>query len=158
MGRDPKARRSLRFSTDASLAATTGSSSHGWRWYLPRAAIVLFVFALVGLLWVLYQQELDEKRSAVTRDILWVEQNVRGSIARDLDQLGRLGADWEELGPRQVEARAAALIQNSVGLVRIAILDESGRALASVPEPARRGGWPGAPSAAARELALSSGT
>lgn len=133
-------------------------ASQGWRWYLPRLAIALFILSLLALLWVLYRQELEERRNAVVRDSLWVEQNIRFSLARDLEQLGQLGAEWEGTDPVQLEARAAALIQASAGLVRIAVLDERGRVMASVPAPAKpASAWPGAVSAAARALALSSG-
>ena len=59
------------------------SAAHGWQWYATRAAVALFVIALLGLLWVLHRQELEERRGAVIRDILWVEQNVRFALDRD---------------------------------------------------------------------------
>ena len=104
---------------------------HGWPWYAPRLAIGLFVLALLGLLWVLHRQELEEKRAAVIRDILWVEQNVRFSLARDVEQLGQLGEDAGALERRQIELRMEYLLQNSPGLLQIAVLDEGGRVRAS---------------------------
>lgn len=130
------------------------SAAHGWQWYAPRIAIALFVLALLGLLWVLHRKELDEKRGAVIRDILWVEQNVRFSLARDVEQLGQLGADSAALDPRQRELRVGYLLQNSPGLLRIMTLDERGRILDSAP-PARQGA--SASSEAAYELARSTG-
>jgi two-component system sensor histidine kinase DctS len=120
-------------------------------------AIALFVLALLGLLWVLHRQELHEKRSAVIRDILWVEQNVRFSLARDVDQLGQLGADAEGLDGRQIELRVAYLLQNSPGLVHVGVLDARGRIRASVPGPAEPGRWVNPSSRAAQELARNSG-
>jgi two-component system sensor histidine kinase DctS len=133
------------------------SAAHGWLWYLPRFAVALFVVALLGLLWVLYQQELEVRRSAVVRDVLWIQQNFRISIAADLEQLGRLGADWDGAAPDEVEGRAAAIVQSSAGLVRIAVLDEQGRVRVSVPAARPERAWPGAESAAAQEQALSGG-
>jgi two-component system sensor histidine kinase DctS len=145
----------------ASPAARPGRSptDHGWPWYAPRLAIGLFVLALLGLLWVLQRQELEEKRGAVIRDILWVEQNVRFSLARDVEQLAQVGEDAGGLERRQIELRMEYLLQNSPGLLQVAVLDERGRVRASAlpvaPEAARR--WADASSRALHELARSSG-
>jgi two-component system sensor histidine kinase DctS len=112
-----------------------GSAAHGWQWYAARVAIALFVVALLGLLWVLHRQEVEQKRASVIRDILWVEQNVRFSMARDLEQLGQLGADSAELDLAQFEVRAGYLLQNSPGLLRIVLVDDRGRVRASAPAP-----------------------
>jgi len=133
------------------------SAAHGWQWYAPRVAIALFVLALLGLLWVLHRQELDEKRSAVIRDILWVEQNVRFSLARDVDLLGQLGMDAAALDERQIDLRVTYLLQNSPGLVHVGVLDERGRLRASAPGRGDPGRWVSASSLAAQELARSSG-
>jgi two-component system sensor histidine kinase DctS len=116
------------------------SAAHGWQWYATRAAIALFVVSLLGLLWVLHRQEIDEKRGAVIRDTLWVEQNVRFSLARDLEQLAQLGADVAAVDGGELELRAGYLLQNSPGLLRIVLLDERGRVRTSVPAPADPGG------------------
>ncbi len=137
--------------------APDASATHGWRWYAPRAAAALFVLALLGLLWVLHRQELHDKRSAVIRDILWVEQNVRFSLARDVEQLGQLGADQAGLDGRQLELRVDYLLQNSPGLVHVGVLDERGRLEASMPGPAEAGRWVNPSSRAAQELARNSG-
>ncbi len=133
------------------------SAAHGWQWYAPRVAIAAFVLALLGLLWVLHRQELDEKRSAVIRDILWVEQNVRFSLARDEEQLGQLGADAAALDPGQLEARVGYLLQNSPGLLRILLLDEGGRLRASAPPLADPGRAADAASQPAYEVARITG-
>jgi two-component system sensor histidine kinase DctS len=139
--------------------AARPAAAHGWHWFAPRLAIALFVLALLGLLWVLHRQELDEKRSAVIRDILWVEQNVRFSLARDDEQLAQLGADADGLERRQIELRMEYLLQNSPGLVQIALVDEVGRLRASAPgvaDPARV--WVPEAAHAAYDLARSSGS
>ncbi len=134
------------------------SAAHGWQWYAPRAAIALFVAALLGLLWVLHRQELEDKHSAVIRDILWVEQNVRFSLSRDLEQLGQLGEDSSALEREQFELRVAYLLQNSPGLIRILLLDETGKVRASAPAPAEKGrSWATASRQAAHDLARGTG-
>jgi len=159
MDSDAKSPEYPRFSPQPPPWLPSASAAHGWQWYAPRVAIALFVLALVGLLSVLYRQEQDEKRQAVVRDILWLEQNFRYSIGKDLEQLGQLGADWDAHDAAPVEARAAALIQGSAGLVQVAILDDRGEVRASVPPPAS----PGRPrpfeeSEGARAQALSTGS
>lgn len=159
MDSDAKPRKSEQFSPQPPPWIPPASAAHGWQWYAPRVAIALFVLALLGLLSVLYRQEQDEKRQAVVRDILWLEQNVRYSIGKDLEQLGQLGADWDSPDAAPVEVRAAALIQGSAGLVQVAILDEHGEVRASVPPPARPGRTrPFEESEAARAQALSTGS
>jgi two-component system sensor histidine kinase DctS len=134
------------------------SAAHGWLWYLPRVAVALFVLALLALLWVLYQLEFEERRSGALRDILWVEHNFQSNIARDLEQLGRLGADWEATPAGQLEPRVAQLIQGSAGLVRVAVLEERGRVSVSVPAAVTGRPWLVEESEAARVLALSVGS
>jgi two-component system sensor histidine kinase DctS len=134
------------------------SAAHGWQWYAPRAAIALFVLALLGLLWVLHRQELDERRSAVIRDTLWVEQNIRFSLARDIEQLRELGGDSGGFDASQFELRVEYLLQNSPGLLRVVLLDDRGRARASAPGPVDPSGPWGSPSSEeTRALALGTG-
>jgi two-component system sensor histidine kinase DctS len=131
---------------------------HDWHWYAPRVAIALFVVALLGLLWVLHRHEVEENRAAVIRDILWVEQNVRFSLARDIEQLRQLGSDPEAVERPQFDVRAGYLLQNSPGLLRIQLHDAGGAVRASAPPVA---GDPAAVAEAAldaaRDLALSTG-
>lgn len=134
-----------------------GSAAHGWQWYVPRAAIALFVLALLGLLVVLHRQEQEEKRAAVIRDILWVEQNVRFGLDRDVEQLGQLGTDAAALDGRQLELRMAYLLHNSPGLVQVGILDGAGRLRASAPGPVDAERWADPASLADQALARSSG-
>ena len=133
------------------------SAAHGWQWYVPRAAIALFVLALLGLLAVLHRRELDEKREAVIRDALWVEQNVRFGLDRDVELLRQLGADAPALDQRQLELRMAYLLHNSPGLVQVGIVDEGGRLRASAPGPLEPARWEGSASRADQALARSSG-
>ena len=137
--------------------APAPSAAHGWQWYATRAAAGLFVLALLGLLWVLHRQELDEKRGAVARDILWIEQNVRFALDRDAEQLVALAAD-AGADREQFEVRAGYLLQNGPGLLRVAIVDAGGAVVVSAPAPLD-GGAPvvDAASGAARELALRTG-
>jgi two-component system sensor histidine kinase DctS len=134
------------------------SAAHGWQWYATRAAVALFVVALLGLLWVLHRQELEDKRSAVIRDILWIEQNVRFALDRDVEQLSDLAGEVAD-GPERFEVRAAYLLQNGPGLLRVAAVDAGGRVIQSAPAPLEQGARLVDPaSEPARELALRTGS
>jgi two-component system sensor histidine kinase DctS len=133
------------------------AAPHDWHWYAPRVAIALFVLALLGLLWVLHRHELEESRGAVIRDILWVEQNVRFSLARDIEQLRQLGVDAAGAEPAQFDVRAAYLLQNSPGLLRVMLRDEGRTLRASAPAPADPAQPAEADVEAALELARSTG-
>jgi two-component system sensor histidine kinase DctS len=133
------------------------SAAHGWQWFASRAFVALFVVALLGLLWVLHRQDLEERRGAVIRDILWIEQNVRFALDRDVEQLSDLGGD---VGVEaRFETRAAYLLQNGPGLLRVAAVDAAGRTVQSAPAPL---GEPAdlvdSASEPARQLALRTGT
>jgi len=131
-----------------------------WQWYAPRAAVGLFVVALIGLLWVLHRQEVEENRAAVIRDILWVEQSMRFSLDRDVEQLRQLGE--EGLAGRDaahLEVAVKHLLPNSPGLLEVVLLDERGVPTASAPVPMRPNGgaWPGLDSESDYRLATVTG-
>jgi two-component system sensor histidine kinase DctS len=138
-------------------ALSGASAVHGWQWYATRAFVALFVLALLGLLWVLHRQELEEKRTAVIRDILWIEQNVRFALDRDVEQLSDLGGEVAA-GPERFDTRAAYLLQNGPGLLRVAAVDASGRLVESAPAPLEGDALVDPASEPARELALRTGT
>ena len=145
-------------SLPSALPARRGpSAAHGWQWYAPRVAVALFIVALLGLLWVLHRQGLEDKRVAVIRDILWIEQNVRFALDRDVEQLVVLGAE-AAAAPERFEVRAAYLLENGPGLLRVASLDASGHVVQSAPAPLDHGApIVDAASEPARELALRTG-
>src|SRR3990170_7842441 len=86
-------------------AVEPSGSAHGWQWYAARVAIGLFVVALLGSLWVLHRQDLEENRSSLIRDVLWVEQNLQFSLNRDVEHFRQLalGLSETELDPGQLD-------------------------------------------------------
>ncbi len=139
------------------------AGAHSWHWYAPRVAMGLFVAALLGLLWLLHRQDLEENRGHLIRDTLWVEQNVRFGLDRGLEQLRQLGHDVGEIGlePRQFELRVKHLSSNGPGLLQVALLDGQGVLRASVPAPSPPGGrgevWVRPQSESAYQLARTTG-
>jgi hypothetical protein len=65
-----------------------------WYWTAPRIAIGLFVLAVIALLWLLHRQELEEQRSGLIGDTLWVEQNLQFNLSRSQEHLQQLGQDY----------------------------------------------------------------
>lgn len=131
---------------------------HGVRWLLPRLGIALFLLALGGLLWVLQRQETEERRSAVIRDALWLEQNARLSFERDAEQLAQIDPEPWRLSQADLGVRAELLLHNSPGLIRVLVLDATGGVLSAAPpglDPGKERLEPGA--RAALGLALATG-
>lgn len=112
-----------------------------WLWYAPRVSIALFVVAFLGLLWVQHRQESDEARDALVRDILWVEQNIRFSLDREVEQLQQLdrGAGGRPLDQAGLELLVSHLLPTSPGLVQVVVLDERGVVVAGAPHPVASG-------------------
>jgi two-component system sensor histidine kinase DctS len=152
--------------TDPSSSARATASDrpgdpHTWHWYAARAGIGLSVAALLGFVWILHLQELDEHHAGVVRDMLWLEQNLQSTLERDLEQL-RLLAPFDgdmPLDERRREARVKQIEASSPGLVQVVVLDERGVLQASAPAPATgtEGSWVAASSEAAYRLARSTG-
>ena len=145
-----------------SSARDRSGTAPGWPWYVPRVAVGLFVVALLGLLWVLYRQEIDENRSGLIRDSLWVEQNIRFSLERDVEQLRQLADDMRgvDLDQRQLDLRVKHLLPSTPGLVEVVLLDRTGALRASAPVPASprpHGAWIDPGSEPAYRLACSTG-
>jgi two-component system sensor histidine kinase DctS len=136
-----------------------------WLWYAPRVSIALFVVAFLGLLWVQHRREADEARDGLVRDILWVEQNLRFALEREVEQLQALdrGPGGRPLDQAGLELLVSHLLPTSPGLVEVLVLDERGLVVAAAPLPVRPG-TPYAPEGEDRDrretawrLALSTG-
>lgn len=116
-----------------------------WLWHAPRVSIALFVAVFLGLLWVKHRQESEEAREALIRDILWVEQNIRFALHRDVEQFRDLDrrAGGRPLDQASLELQVTHLLPSSPGLQQVALLDEWGTVVASAPVPLEAGSaWP----------------
>jgi len=150
----------------SSLASTSGGSrerpgSH-WLWHAPRVSIALFVLVFLVLLWVKHRQASEEARESLIRDILWVEQNIRFALHRDVEQFRELDrrAAGRPLDQAALDLQVAHLLPTSPGLYQVALLDEWGAVTASAPVPLVAGtSWPftGADGETPYKLALGAG-
>ncbi len=99
-----------------------------WYWTAPRIAIGLFVLAVIALLWLLHRQELEEQRSGLIGDTLWMEQNLQFNLSRSQEHLQQLGQDYFA-GDRpdgNFGARIRSFLLNNPGIARVQILDADG--------------------------------
>jgi len=106
-----------------------------WYWTAPRVAIFLFVAVLGALLWLLHRQEIEEQRTTLISDILWVEQNLRFQLTRGEEQLDQIGQDYfgGNLGDGRFQSRVKSLLLNHPGVMQLLMLDGNGVALRAAP-------------------------
>jgi hypothetical protein len=64
-------------------------------WYLSilKLAVGLLLVLLITLLWLLHRNEIDEQRSTLIADVLWLEQSVRFHLDGNSEQLQQLALD-----------------------------------------------------------------
>ena len=76
-----------------SLSPSVSRRRLSWFLALPKLGVVLLLAAVAALLWLLHQNELEEERTSLIKDVLWLEQNVRFHLASNEEQLQQLAAD-----------------------------------------------------------------
>jgi len=64
-------------------------------WYLSilRLDVGLLLVLLITLLWLLHRNEVDEQRSTLIADVLWLEQSLRFHLEGNAEQLQQLSLD-----------------------------------------------------------------
>ena len=97
----------------------------GWLLALPKLGIVLLLAALISLLWLLHSNEIEEDRTALIKDVLWLEQNLRFHLSGNEEQFQQLVADMSNPSGRQkaFRLRAAHLLKNNPELSQLLWLD-----------------------------------
>jgi two-component system sensor histidine kinase DctS len=104
----------------------------GLLWLLPRLAFVLFVGAVVGLLWLSDRAEKDEQRTVMITDVLWLEQSLRFQIGHNEELLGQL-TPREVADARAFEAFTGVLLGNQTGVRWVRWLEADGTVLRAQP-------------------------
>ncbi len=112
-------------------------SSRRLRWLLalPTLGMALLLVTLLALLWLLHRNEIDEERTALIKDVLWLEQNLRFHLNGNEEQLQQLALEMANLpGQRKVfRLRAEHMLKNSPDIARILWLDDQRKVVDALP-------------------------
>lgn len=106
-------------------AAVLSAPTFSGIWWLPRVAFLLFVAAVVALLWFLEKTDREAQRTTLISDILWLEQNLHFTLNHNEELLGRFD-------PRRIDqpgifdAHARTLINDNAGIFQVVWLDANG--------------------------------
>ncbi len=114
---------------------SVNSKRVGWLLALPKFGIVLLLVAVLSLLWLLHRNEVEEERSALIKDVLWLEQNLRFHLNGVEEQLQQLAVDLGEQadGRKLFRLRAGNLLRNNPDVKQILWLDERWTPVAALP-------------------------
>jgi two-component system sensor histidine kinase DctS len=101
-------------------------------WWLPRLSFLLFLAAVVALLWFLDKSEKEEQRTTLISDMLWIEQNLHFLFSHNEELLAHL--DPQRIDQAEVfEANARTLVANNSGMFQVIRLDRDGHVRAAFP-------------------------
>lgn len=118
------------------LPITPGSSRRlRWLLALPKLGIVLLLVALLSLLWLLHRTEAEEERSALIKDVLWLEQNLRFHLNGNEEQFQQLALEMADRSDRQkiFRLRAEHMLKNSPDLAQILWFDAGQQVVDALP-------------------------
>ncbi len=118
------------------LPISSGSSRRlRWLLALPKFGIVLLLAALLSLLWLLHRNEAEEERSALIKDVLWLEQNLRFHLDGNEEQFQQLVLEVADHPDRQkiFRLRAEHLLKNSPDIAQILWLDAKQQLIEALP-------------------------
>lgn len=104
-------------------------------WWLPRLAFLMFVAAVVALLWFLEKSEREDQRATMISDVLWLEQNLRFLLDHNEELLGRFDPQRIDL-PDIFDAHVRPLIGSNTGISQVIWLDNADKTRHSLPTPA----------------------
>jgi two-component system sensor histidine kinase DctS len=110
------------FTMNYLLPVSQGSSRRlRWLLALPKLGIVLLLAALLSLLWLLHVNEAEEERTALIKDVLWLEQNLRFHLNGNEEQFQQLALEIADRpdGQKLFRLRAEHLLKNSPDIAQI---------------------------------------
>jgi len=115
----------------------SGLQTRRLRWLLavPKLGIVLLLAALFSLLWLLHYNEIEEERSALIKDVLWLEQNLRFHFDSAEEQLQQLASEIASGHARETQfrVRATHLLKTMPEVSHLFWLDQQQRLVAAEP-------------------------
>ncbi len=100
-----------------------------WFWVLPRVAILAALLAVGFLIWLLHRNDIEEQRAALIGDVLWVEQDLRFHLERNVEQLRLLGLDrvTGQVDAHVYELRVRSILAGGQGLIQLLFVDADGK-------------------------------
>ena len=119
------------------LQITRPTNTRQLRWFLalPKLGIVLLLAAVIALLWMLHQNELEEERAGLIKDVLWLEQNLRFQLNGNEERLQQLAADLGGNNDRKrtFRLRAGHILANNPEISHLLWLDAKRTIINSLP-------------------------
>ena len=117
--------------------ATSPSTTRRIRWLLalPKLGIVLLLVALVSLLWLLHRNEIDEDRSVLIKDVLWLEQSLQFHLNSNEEQIQQLALDIGNQSDRHkvFRLRAEHMLKTSPEIAQILWLNPGRQVVDALP-------------------------
>jgi two-component system sensor histidine kinase DctS len=95
---------------------------------------VLLLAALIALLWLLHRNETEEDRSALIKDVLWLEQNLRFHLNSNEEQLQQLALDMGNPHDKTLfRLRAEHMLKNSSDIAQVIWFDTKRQVIDALP-------------------------
>ncbi len=101
------------------IAPPPSSPQRLWLW--PRVALLLFLLALISLLWFSHREEREEQRAVLISDVLWVEQDLRFHFNQIEEQLRPLLQLYQQQPETlaKLQQHARFMQDNSAGIASV---------------------------------------
>lgn len=117
------------------LTLFRGPAAVRWTARLPYVTLVLFVAIVGALIWLTHSHDLEEQRTTLINDVLWMEQNLQFKLDRNATQLAQIGHELLAGNPPPPQAMAALrqLVRAENGLVRVIWIDPHSVTLGALP-------------------------
>jgi two-component system, LuxR family, sensor histidine kinase DctS len=117
------------------LPLPTGPRWSNWYLTMPKVALALLLVLLGTLFWLLHQNEIDDQRTTLIADVLWLEQNFRFHLDSNADQMQQLALDLPSDNDQKklFQTRAKHLLKNNPELIQIVWLDAASHLVDALP-------------------------
>ena len=106
-----------------------------WLLALPKLGVVLLLAAVVALLWLLHQNEIEEERASLIKDVLWLEQNLRFHLGNNEELLQQLAFDLGNQADKKqlFRVRVGHLLKNNPDMMQIIWFDPKRQVIDALP-------------------------
>lgn len=96
-----------------------------WYWLMPLVAIVLFIVMMAGILWWLNEQDHNQRREALYRDVESLQQTLRLKLLSHQEALQGIarGLATREINEISFHAQTQKLVKDHPELINISLVD-----------------------------------